>query len=604
MAALSDELLEPISGEAPAGVALRYDPIYDKIKEARREGEDAWGGEPKKADWPLVVRLAREALTKRSKDLQIAAWLTEALVRREGFAGLRNGLALLDAMLDRYWDTLYPEIEDGDLELRAAPLQWLGLKLDLSVKMVPVNASGHDFLRYESARMIPSEADAANDDRKREQRDAAISEGKLLVEEFDRAFDATPVDFYRKLHADIGAALEALEALDARSRQRFGEDDAPSYSVLRTALEASQLTARQLLLRKDPRAFDAVSLETPDTGDASSTASTLGVAIPPGAAVPTSASFGSSRAIAEPASRDDAAALVERAARYLRKTDPLNPASYLMLRGFRWGELRASGRNIDPRLLEAPTTQVRTHLKSLLLDQKWRELVEAGEGVMATPQGRGWIDLQRYVLTACDALAGEYEIVANAIRGELRALLTEIPRLIDMTLMDDTPTANAETRQWLQASVMSASASAPDVGPSSENGDLPQRRPGDARALATAEARAGRPERAIEVLMRELAQEKSKRGRFLTQTHLASIMVDAGHDTVAMPILEELIALIESHRLEEWEAGEVVARPMALLYRVLGQLGDDGTRQQLYLRICRLDPLQAIGFAQQPASSE
>ena len=603
MPALQDELLDPISGESPGGIALRYDPVYDKIKEARREGEDAWGGEPKKADWNLVVKLAKEALAKRSKDLQIAAWLTEALVRRQGYAGMRDGFALLDAMLDRYWDTLYPEIEDGDLELRAAPLQWVGLKLDLAVRMVPVNAAGHDLLRYESSRMIPTEGDAAGDDNKREQRELAISEGKVLPEEFDRSFDSTPADFYRKLYADLHSAVDAVAALDARSRERFGENDAPSYSGVQNALESARMTIRQLLLKKDPHALDEASSD--DTSADGMQDGDVGVAIPTGAAVPSTTSFGvASRAIAEPSSRDDAAALVERAARYLRKTEPLNPASYLMLRGFRWGELRAGGREVDPRLLEAPTTQVRTRLKGLLLDQNWRELIEAGEGVMSTPQGRGWLDLQRYILTACDALAGEYDVVANAIRAELRGLLDELPKLVNMTLMDDTPTANAETREWLRANVLTAVAGDLAETPQ-ENGDAPQRRVGDARALALSEARAGRPERAIELLMRELAQEKTKRGRFLTQTQLASIMIDAGHDVVAMPILEELIALVEGHRLEEWEAGDVVARPMSLLYRVLGQTGgDEGTRQQLYLRICRLDPLQAIGFAHQSASGE
>jgi len=168
--------------------------------------------------------------------------------------------------------------------------------------------------------------------------------------------------------------------------------------------------------------------------------------------------------------------------------------------------------------------------------------------------------------------------------------------------MDDTPTANNETREWLRANVLLAGE--PRVALPAENGDTPARR-GDARALAAAEARAGRTDRALELLMRELAQEKTKRGRFLTQTQLASVMIDAGHDAVALPILEELIGLVEAHHLEDWEAGDVVARPMALLYRALGQVGgDEGTRQNLYLRICRLDPLQAIGFSQQPASGE
>ena len=98
--------------------------------------------------------------------------------------------------------------------------------------------------------------------------------------------------------------------------------------------------------------------------------------------------------------------------------------------------------------------------------------------------------------------------------------------------------------------------------------------------------------------MREAASEKSKRGRFLLQTELASIMVGAGHHAVAQPILEELIADVEAHKLEDWESGEVVARALSLLYRCLEKAdGDSGSRQSLYLRICRLDPLQAIGFS-------
>ena len=71
------------------------------------------------------------------------------------------------------------------------------------------------------------------------------------------------------------------------------------------------------------------------------------------------------------------------------------------------------------------------------------------------------------------------------------------------------------------------------------------------------------------------------------------------HEAVATPLLEQLIAAIESHKLEEWEAGEMVAIPMSLMYRVLGTTeADPSTRQSLYLRICKLDPIQAISFTQ------
>jgi type VI secretion system protein ImpA len=306
----------------------------------------------------------------------------------------------------------------------------------------------------------------------------------------------------------------------------------------------------------------------------------------------------SAQLTALPTSREDAASRIAASAVYLRQIDPTNPAAYLLLRGFRWGELRASGSNPDPRLLEAPPTATRTQLRSLLLDSKWEALLEGCEVVMATAQGRGWLDLQRYALTACDQLGSEFQIVGNAIRGAVRSLLADVPGIVDMTLMDDTPTANAETRKWLGTLLENSVPSGRALGEDDEAPAEPLRQRGG-RAAAMAEVRAGRTDRAITMLMHEAASEKSNRGRFLVQTELAGIMVEGGHHVVAQPILEELKTQIDAHRLDEWESGDVVAKPLALLYRCLERNdGDPGMRQALYLSICRLDPVQAIGFAQ------
>src|SRR4051794_36868438 len=121
---LRDDLLKPIPGASPGGVELRYDPIFDKIKEARREDDDVpqgeWTTALKTADWPLVIKLSKDALANKSKDLQITAWMTEALLRQEGFAGLWAGLDLLAGMIETHWDHLYPEIDDGRRDARRA----------------------------------------------------------------------------------------------------------------------------------------------------------------------------------------------------------------------------------------------------------------------------------------------------------------------------------------------------------------------------------------------------------------------------------------------------------------------------------------------------
>jgi type VI secretion system protein ImpA len=108
-----DELLNPIEGPNPSGVNLRYDPVYDKIKEARREEDHPPPGmterDRKVADNLLVLKLTQEVLTARTKDLQLAAWLTEALLKQKGFGGLKEGLAFCYGLTEKFWDTVYPD---------------------------------------------------------------------------------------------------------------------------------------------------------------------------------------------------------------------------------------------------------------------------------------------------------------------------------------------------------------------------------------------------------------------------------------------------------------------------------------------------------------
>jgi len=79
---LRDDILNPIPGANPSGESLRYAPVYDKIKEARRQDDEGpmgdWQRERKVADWALVLKLGTEAVATKSKDLQLAVWLTEA----------------------------------------------------------------------------------------------------------------------------------------------------------------------------------------------------------------------------------------------------------------------------------------------------------------------------------------------------------------------------------------------------------------------------------------------------------------------------------------------------------------------------------------------
>src|SRR5690242_19391379 len=105
-------LLQPIAGENPSGESLRYSGLYDEISEARRADENLvqgeWKTELKIADFGRVIDLAVPALLTRTKDLQIGVWLTEALAKKQGMAGLRDGLKLITGFQDLFWETLHP----------------------------------------------------------------------------------------------------------------------------------------------------------------------------------------------------------------------------------------------------------------------------------------------------------------------------------------------------------------------------------------------------------------------------------------------------------------------------------------------------------------
>jgi type VI secretion system protein ImpA len=589
------KLLQPIEGPNPAGSYLRNEPdddgltVYDKIKKARTEEIDPITGDQTAADHAAVEKLAVKALETRTKDLQLAAWLTEALLKREGIHGLRNGLELIHGFLDQFWDHLHPEIEDDDTEMRAVLLTWIGDYLDVPVRFAPLNKGGHHLFEYQEALAIGYEEDANADAAKAEARKRAIQEGKITPEEFDRAFESTSKQWYKDLVADVDSSIERLGVLDDLGSERFGSD-APSYRNIKNALTDVQGAARGFLAKKLELDPDPVELEPVD-GE--------------GAGATTAATPGSQQLSAEPTDRDSAGAHIAAAARFLQRDDPTNPAPYLMLRGYRWGELRANGSDVDPRLLAAPPTNARTKLKGLLLDSKWPELLTACETVMAAPHGRGWLDLQRYVMTALEALGAEYEHVAEAVRGALVGLLQDLPELPQLTLMDDTQTANAETRGWLRelfAASVGAAGSAVVIGEDDEqvvpHVEVARASSKTVYDRAMSLLRSGQAEKAIRLLMSQADQEKSSRARFLRRTEAADIMVETGHEAVAMPILRELAGQVDTHQLEEWEAGDTVARPLSLLYRCMQTVGaeSEDVRQALYLRVCRLDPLRAISF--------
>ena len=598
-----DDLLNPIEGPNPSGANLRYDPVYDKIKEARREEAQPPPGmteqDRKISDNAQVIKLTTDLLTTKTKDLQLAAWLTEAMLKQRGFGGLKDGLALCCGLVDKFWDTLYPEIEDGDVESRGAPLGFIGVKLDIPLKLVPVvEKAKYGMLDYKQSRDVGYEDQAKGDDAKKK-RAQFVKEGKLTPELFDKAFEETPKKFYAQAEKDLDACLENLTRLKKSCDEKFG-DEGPAFGPLQSGLEASRHLIHGFLQKKrekEPDPVEVVPVAEGAPGAEGEAAGTAASAVRAGVMISLDGS-------SEPADRVDAIKKVAEAAAFLRRREPQSPASYLMLRGLRWGELRAAIELADPTKLEAPPTELRRHLKKLLLDKKYEELLDAAENAMALPCGRAWLDMQRFVVEACEALGSGYEAIARAIRSELKALVTDIPQLLDATLMDETPAANAETRAWLvtlsQAPAPATPAADGAARSASSNGmgsGWPGQ-PTDAYVSALQALREGKERKAFEILQQDIARKRSGRERFRRRMQLVEICASTNKPNVAQPILDDLAAAIENHKLDEWEDPGLVASALATLMKMSVKIqADKAAQQKIFERICRLDPAQALGDA-------
>jgi type VI secretion system protein ImpA len=615
---LPDNLLKPISEKTPSGENLRWAPIYDKIKEARRQEDEAaqgeWVYDVKKADYPLTIKLITEVIATQSKDLQLAAWLTDALVRVEGFPGLKQGLQLLHDLIATFWDTIHPQLEDGDPELRATPLLWIANNLKDPLRAVPLNRAGHGWVDYTESRKIPTE-EQADTEPKAEARRKALSEGRLDPDLFDKSFGETPKLFYSGAEAALDEAGKVLETLDSLCREKF-LDAAPGFTDLKKTHQEVRHTVHMLLQKKRETDPDPVEAQPEGgTGEAAAAgpapeavaSETRGRAVA-GAAGGAAAGIVIPFADKEPAERREAIKAVARAAATLRKLDPFSPAPFLMVRGLRWGELRAALNNQDMTLLEGPPTELRQHIKRLAIEGKWSELLEAAENCMSLPCSRGWLDLQKFTVDACAGLGSDYSGIAIAIRSELKTLVRDVPRTLEVSLLDDTPAANNETQAWLRELVAEAPSQSPDGTPAEEGApgaDAPvvenyqapgwHRKFADSYTLATEALKAGQPEKAIDIMTHEVERQLTGRGQFFRKLQLAEICVAAGKPEVAEPIIEDLATSIENNHLETWENPKTIAKALVMIIKNSQRVQqDEAEKLRLFQKVVRLDPVQAI----------
>ncbi|RVT98829.1 type VI secretion system protein TssA [Rhodovarius crocodyli] len=336
-----EALLAPLDGESPSGTDLREDfnptAPYRALRDARSaaQADDRARRSADEPDtsasplWREVVRIATETLASVSKDLEVACWLTEALVRQHGLAGLLTGAHLLDGLLERYGDDAWPRPDEEDGQsYRASLLEGLSGADKDGVLIQPLQSiqlfmrpTGMPFLLYEHEAAL---AAAALPDP--EKRQARYERGVVPLERLEAEAHSARASI-GQTRVEVEEAMAAWRALDDRAEAMFGAF-APSLRRVSEALGRALSFAEQY-------------------GDAAAPAP---VSVPEDAAAAAAPVMGAAPAMAgggmvlggvqaSIANRDQALKQLEQIAEFFASTEPHSFLAYTLKEAVRRGRM-------------------------------------------------------------------------------------------------------------------------------------------------------------------------------------------------------------------------------------------------------------------------
>jgi type VI secretion system protein ImpA len=355
-----DRLLAPISEELPAGDDIRKDSsptsAYQTIKSARSsaraaERKSVHDGDTQEADqyWRQVLELAPDILATQSKDLEIASWYTEALLRRYGFQGLRDAFQLLHALVENFWDGLHPMPDEDGLETRIAPLSGLNGEgaegvLIAPIRKVPITEGQppgpFSYWQYQQALEIEKISDE----------ETRLSKRDKLgfdLEDIERAVNESSDEFFLNQRDDMDQCLEYFRKCSQVLDNHCGIHEAPPtrniLDILEECLGAIKHIGKDKYATLDEPAEDAAAQDEASDAPASDT---------------TPVKSGPQKAIMD---RENAFRQLKEISDFFRKTEPHSPISYVLQKAVKWGNM-----SLDQLVMELiPDSSSRAHFSEL-----------------------------------------------------------------------------------------------------------------------------------------------------------------------------------------------------------------------------------------------
>jgi type VI secretion system protein ImpA len=330
-----DRLTAPISAENPCGAWLRYEVTYDEVRGARREDDaglpqGVWASELKRANWATVEKLCAEALAERSKDLQLAAWLLEAWIQLDGFAGAARGFELMRGLCSAFWDQMYPALGD-DLAPRLAPIQWVNEKLSRRIRLVRLTQPAMEGMPTYSL---------ADWDLAMRNPGGALGTDAVSIARFEQSVKLTGYPWFFALQRDVSETAINLAALDNLIDERAAKLS-PGLNKFRDEVSSVARLVEAILAdapgQVPDQAADQALAQTPALTPAQDRPAESALAAGHSAELALDVpSFSQAPGIR---TRAEAYSLLEEIAIFLHQNDPHSPTPYLISRAVAWGNM-------------------------------------------------------------------------------------------------------------------------------------------------------------------------------------------------------------------------------------------------------------------------
>lgn len=349
----------------------------------------------------------------------------------------------------------------------------------------------------------------------------------------DRLSDwISSTDFEQADRAPLVAAQEALQDIQEFGLEEMGEH-APSLSGLLNDFE-------DLIDNlPEPEPESEPSADSTDEADAEARA-----------AQDARSSASSPSAPTELGSESDATMAVTRAAAFLREQDLTDPIPYRLLRSIQWDVLRDPPPNDGGETrLDPPREQRRTYLSGLLDDGEYETLVREGESSFQGDTFFLWLDLQRLIASALDALGAPYEAAHEAVMVDVARLVHRLPVLPSLSYSDGTPFASPLTVDWIETKVQPLLGDEGEGSTTASDDELPVT---EQYEEARQRLGGGALDEALALMREGASEDASGKESFHRRLYVAQLCMKGEQPAVARSLLDELHAAIERHALDTW----------------------------------------------------